>query len=102
MALLSYGGVYRVFLSIPTTTYVIKKAASVWASYHSTGTATMEDVGAGRATLVVRGAAPISRCMVDVIAGHVLALAELTGAKTPLVVPDARDPAELRWATRWK
>ncbi len=39
MALMSYKGVYRIFLAIPSTSFVIGKAASVWASYHSTGKA---------------------------------------------------------------
>jgi hypothetical protein len=30
-----------------------------------------------------------------------MALAELTGAKGPVVVADASDPAALRWAIRW-
>jgi hypothetical protein len=102
MALASYRGVYRVFLAIPSTGYVIKKAASVWASYHSTGSATMEDVTDRSATLVVRGAEPISRPMIDVITGHIVALAELTGAKDPIVAPRSEEPRTLKWAIRWK
>lgn len=102
MALGSYRGVYRVFLSIPSTTFVIGKAASVWASYHSTGKATMEDVTARSAVLVVRGADPIRKEMVDIVSGHVLALAELTGAKDAMVATNAEDPAALRWSIRWK
>ena len=102
MALMSYTGIYRVFLAVPSAAFVIRKAANVWASYHSTGTASMEDVGDERATLVVRGAACISPCMIDIIAGHILALAELTRAKDPVVVSDASDPSALRWSVRWR
>ena len=102
MALKSYRGVYRVFLSIPSTNYVMKQAASMWASYHSTGKAGMEDVTANGAVLVVRGAEAISRTVIDVITGHIMALAELTGAKDPLVAANMDDPAALRWSMRWK
>ncbi|HSO31269.1 MAG TPA: hypothetical protein VLT33_02100 [Labilithrix sp.] len=102
MALKSYRGVYRIFLSIPSTSYVMKQAAGMWASYHSTGKAAMEDVTAQSAVLVVRGADPISRAVIDVITGHVVALAELTGAKDPLVAATTDDPAALRWSMRWK
>ncbi len=102
MALTSYRGVYRIFLSIPSTGYVIKKAASVWGSYHSTGTAEMEDVVEQSAVLVVRGAEPISKAMVDIVTGHIMALAELTGAKDPRVTTSVDDPSALRWSIRWK
>jgi len=102
MALTSYRGVYRVFLAIPSTSFVISKAASVWASYHSTGKASMEHVEPQSAVLVVRGADPICREMIDVISGHILALAELTGAKEPLVASSTDDSTALRWSIRWK
>ncbi len=102
MALASYRGVYRVFLAIPSTSFVMGKAASVWSSYHSTGSASMEEVQDRSAVLVVRGADPICREMIDVITGHVHALAELTGAKDLLVASNVDDPAALRWSIRWK
>jgi hypothetical protein len=102
MALLSYRGVYRVFLAIPSTTFVLSKAASVWASYHSTGKAAVEDVKDHAAVFVVRGAEPISKDVLDVATGHMLALAELTGAKDPVVHPNHDDPSELRWSLRWR
>lgn len=101
MALTSYRGVYRIFLAIPSTTFVIGKAASVWASYHSTGKATMEDVTDRSAVLVVRGADPIRSEMIDIVSGHTLSLAELTGAKDARVVAKSDDPTALRWSIRW-
>jgi hypothetical protein len=102
MALMSYRGVYRVFLKIPSTSFVISRAAAVWASYHSTGKASVEDVQGKAAVLVVHGADPICKVMIDIITGHILALAELTGALTPIVHPNSEDPAALRWTIRWK
>jgi hypothetical protein len=102
MALTSYRGVYRVFLSIPSTTFVIGKAASVWASYHSTGKASMEEVTPRSAVLVVRGADRIRNEMIDIVSGHVLALAELTGAVDATVTTHVDDRSALRWSVRWK
>lgn len=102
MALTSYRGVYRVFLAIPSTGFVISKAAKVWGSYHSTGKASMEEVEARSAVLVVRGADAICKEMIDIITGHILALAELTGAKDPRVAANVEDAAALRWSIRWK
>lgn len=101
MALLAYRGVYRVFLAIPSTSFVISRAASVWTSYHSTGSAVIEDVRDRSATLVVRGAEPLERAMVDVISGHVLALAELTGAKDARVASSGDAAHGYRWSIRW-
>jgi hypothetical protein len=101
MALMSYRGVYRVFLSIPSTSFVMSRAAAVWASYHSTGKATIEDAQDRAAVLVVRDADPIEKAMIDVISGHILALAELTGAKDPRVVSSGDARAGYRWAIRW-
>lgn len=102
MALLAYRGVYRVFLAIPSTSFVIGKSSSVWSSYHSTGKASMEHVAPGSATLVVRRAHPIDKEMIDIITGHIHALAELTGARDTIVASHAHDPAALRWTIRWK
>ncbi len=102
MALLAYRGVYRVFLAIPSTSFVIGKAANVWSSYHSTGVASMEDVQPRSAVLVVRGADPIDKEMIDIITGHIHALAELTGAREPIVASNVDNPAALRWSIRWK
>jgi hypothetical protein len=62
----------------------------------------MEDVAEQSAVLVVRGAEPISKAMVDVVTGHIMALAELTGAKDPQVATNVDDPSALRWSIRWK
>ncbi len=102
MAMNSYRGVYRVFLAIPSTTFVMNKAASVWASYHSTGKASMEEIQERSAVMVVRGADPICKVMVDIVSGHIMALAELTQAKDALVAAHAGNPHELRWVVRWK
>lgn len=102
MASLAYRGVYRVFLAVPSTSFVIGKSSSVWSSYHSTGKASMEDVQPRSAALVVRGAHPIDKEMIDIITGHIHALAELTGAKEAIVASNTSDPAALRWNIRWK
>lgn len=101
MALLAYRGVYRVFLAIPSTSFVISRAASVWASYHSTGRASIVDVHDRAAVLLVSGADPIEKAMIDVISGHVLALAELTGAKDARVVSSGDPASGYRWSIRW-
>jgi hypothetical protein len=97
----SYTGVYRVFLSIPSTSFVIGRAAAMWAAYHSTGTATVETVPGG-VEYVVRGAEPIRREMIDYISGHILAIAELTRAKDARVAAKLDEPGVLRWLIRWK
>lgn len=102
VALQSYSGVYRVFLAIPSTSFVIERAAAMWAAYHSTGKATVEDVTRNGAVYVVRGAEPIRKEMIDYISGHVLALAELTRAVDARVAPNLDEPGVLRWVIRWK
>jgi hypothetical protein len=101
-ALLSYRGAYRIFLAIPSTSFVMGKAARMWSSYHSTGTATIEDVRSGSAFFVVRDAAPIKKEMVDYITGHIHALAELTRARDAKVLGAIEEDGTLRWTMRWK
>ena len=62
----------------------------------------MEEVTPHSGVLVVRGADPICKEMIDIISGHILALAELTGAKEPRVAPNTDDPSALRWTIRWR
>lgn len=98
----SYGGVYRVFLAIPSPAFVIERAAAMWAAYHSTGKATVEDVKSQSVVYVVRGAEPIRKEMIDFVTGHIHALAELTRAKDALVAPSTDETGALRWVIRWK
>ncbi|MBX7195893.1 MAG: hypothetical protein K1X94_27815 [Sandaracinaceae bacterium] len=98
----SYGGVYRIFLAIPSTAFVIDKAARMWAAYHSSGTATVEEVTSGGALFVVRGAEPIRREMLDFVSGHILALAELTRARDAKVVVASEGDGIYRWTVRWR
>jgi cytochrome b561 len=101
-ASIAYRGVYRVFLAIPSVGFVLSRTAAMWTTYHSTGAATIEEATDHSAVLVVRGAEAIQKAMVEVVTGHVLALAELTRAREPLVHGDGKNPAELRWIMRWK
>jgi hypothetical protein len=101
-ALMSYRGVYRIFLAIPSTAFVFERAARMWSAYHSTGTAAVEQVTPHSAVFIVRGAEPIQKEMVDYVTGHIHALAELTRVREPTVVAATDDDGALRWTMRWK
>lgn len=46
----AYGGVYKAFLRIPSTSFVLSRGVHVWGSYYDTGTPSIENErpGAGR------------------------------------------------------
>lgn len=101
MAEVTYSGVYRLFLSIPTVDYVIERAAAVWGTYYDTGQATVENRQDRRAELVVRDFPDMPAALRHGTTGHVAVLIERTGAERVKVRHKERDPTAWRWIARW-
>jgi hypothetical protein len=97
----AYGGIYKVFLRIPTVKYVMNRTAQLWSTYYDTGQATVENVTDTGLDVVVRGFPDLPAPMREMAGGHMGVLLELTGAKGGRVTVDDHDPAEWHWQLRW-
>lgn len=97
----AYSGVYSIFLLIPKTTYVFKRAAAVWSSYHDTGAACLENVQPDNGDLVVTGYPDLPKQIRQGIKGHVTVLLTKTGAKNIKVTLDESNPEKWVWHVKW-
>lgn len=97
----AYSGVYSIFLLIPKTSYIFKKTASVWGSYHDTGTASLENVQPDNGDLVVTGYPDLPPQIRQGIKGHVSVLLTKTGAKDIRITLDESNPEKWVWHVEW-
>jgi hypothetical protein len=101
LATRSFSGVYKLILSVPSLPFVVRRASMVWSWYHDLGEASIEDASDHALTLVVRGTPRLPEAMRELIAGHLLALAEATHTPNAKVTLFSDDPSAWRWKIRW-
>lgn len=101
LATRSFSSVYKLILSVPSLPFVVRRASMVWSWYHDLGEASIEDTSDRALTLVVRGTPRLPEAMRELIAGHLLALAEATHTPNAKVTLFSDDPNAWRWRIRW-
>ena len=101
LARMSYSGIYRVFVRIPTVDFIAKRAASVWRSYYDSGEASTENATGTSLDFVVRHFPGLPRALREATTGHLAALLELTRAKSPAIAPPPHDPEAWVWHITW-
>ncbi len=102
LAEVTFSGVYRIFLRIPSVSYIIGRAAAVWGTYYDTGEAAVENIKPAAADLVVRGFPELPAPLRRTTTGHVEVLLERTGAKDARIRREDKDPNAWRWITTWR
>lgn len=102
MAAQSFGGIYKVFLRLPTIEFIVKRTAQVWLTYYDTGDASVADFVGKSGALVVKGFSDLPRKLREVVCGHLEHLLEATGAKNVRVTLNDKDPGAWRWELKWE
>jgi hypothetical protein len=97
MARLTFSGIYKVFLRLPTLAFVMSRTAQMWRTYYDAGEASVEDFTGRSGSLVVRRFPELPRQMREVVCGHLQVLVEATGAKQVRVLLHDQDPEAWRW-----
>lgn len=97
----SFGGVYKVFLMIPSPKFVISKAASIWKTYYDKGDPVVENVTDKSLEFVVRNYPDLPAEVRDSVTGNVTILMDYAGCKNLTVKHDAPDPKSWRWTVTW-
>jgi hypothetical protein len=96
-----YSGIFRIFLRIPSVSFVLSKHAQIWAMYFDQGEARTENVTRRGGDMVVAGFASLPREMREIVGGHISVLLERAGAAEVRVVLDDADPEAWRWKVTW-
>ncbi len=94
-------GIYRIFIKIPTISFIIKRVASIWNTFYKKGKARVIDVQSNSLTMQVTELLDIEDYQTEITCGYIHELLELTGAKNVSVKFDGTDRNDLKWYVSW-
>lgn len=97
----SFGGVYKVFLLIPSPQYVIGKATRIWSTYYDKGEAAVTSSTDKGLEFVVKNFAELPAEVRDSVTGNISILMEYAGCKNLVIKHDSSDPQVWRWTLTW-
>jgi hypothetical protein len=97
----TFGGIYKMFLAIPSLSFIIGQAATIWKQYYEKGQASVETFKEGnkvsRVTFTVRAYPELPRSLREAICGYLQFLGEAAGEKNLAIKIDETDPQGWRW-----
>ena len=96
------GGIYKVFLRIPSIEFVLKRLSNIWHTFFDTGEARVENFTGKQATLVVEKFPEYPEILRESVCGFIEQLLEMTGAKQVGVTRETSDPQAWRWRITWQ
>jgi hypothetical protein len=94
-------GIYKIFLRIATPEFLVRRVSHLWRTFYDHGQAGIEAFTRESGVLVVRGFPELVRSQREYIAGYLIALLELTGARGVRVSLMENDPQAWRWLLAW-
>lgn len=97
----SYNGIYRLFLRIPKPSFVISKAAQIYATYYDKGAGGVEGLTDHNVDFILKDIPELPKPAVEYIGGHAVKLLELAGAKNVQLRVDASNSSCWRWILKW-
>ncbi len=98
----SYTGIYRLFLKIPTPSYVISKAAAIWGTYYDQGSGALENIKKNGVDFILKDIPELPLPALHYIAGHAVQLLQMAGAKNVTVEIDSSQSNCWRWKLAWQ
>jgi hypothetical protein len=92
---------YKIFLSIPTKEFVLKKFDKMWKAYYDTGTMKSENMNSNSATIVLYDYPdyPVYLRLFD--KGWLTGFFSLIKLKVTKVDLDDKDPQAIKWHVTW-
>ena len=94
-------GVYRIFLKIPTISFILKRVASLWRTFYKKGNPMVKGLKDKSLILQVDDFPDMEDFHVDLTSGYILQLLEMTGAKNVSVKYDGKNPNSIKWNVSW-
>ena len=101
LAKLSYTGVYRVFMRVPTILFVAKRAASVWRSYYDKGDASVQNEQSSELDFQVADFRELNKTLRDATTGHLSTIMEMTGRPAVKVALSEAHENPWVWHISW-
>jgi hypothetical protein len=95
-------GVYRVAMHITGIPFVIERSASVWETYHDTGTAKCEKrENKKELAFIVSNYPNLPEALKETVAGSTEAIIEAGGGKSATVIYNKRSDNSHEWVASW-
>jgi uncharacterized protein (TIGR02265 family) len=94
-------GIYKVFLRIATPEFLVRRVTHLWRTFYDCGQAGIEALTRDSGVLVVKEFPELVHSQREYIAGYLIALLELTGARGVRVSVLENDPQAWRWLLSW-
>lgn len=97
-----FRGLYKIFLTVATVEFVVKRTAQIWNTIYNAGSARVEGLSERGGTLVALDLPeqlPVQR---EYICGYLIALLEMTNVRNVKVRKDESDPLAWKWIFTWE
>jgi len=98
----TYTGLYKIFLSIPSLQFIIKRAASLWKTYYNVGKASVENITSSALDFVVTEFPNWPLVMRDATNAHIAYLAQTAGKKGVHISRDDSNHDKWVWHISWQ
>lgn len=95
------GGIYKIFMAIPSVEYVIRRVAKLWHTYNDTGEASVEEFTGTSGVIVVRNFPDMPLLQRQYLEGFIRGVLEMTRAKSIEIRRDEADPQAWKWHVRF-
>lgn len=97
-----FTGIYKLFLRIPSVSFIVKNVSSTYNTLMDSGKARIDDLTSNGATFAISGLSELTSIQREYISGVITCILELAGAKNLNVVKVENNPQEWKWKISWK
>jgi len=97
-----FTGIYKLFLRIPSVSFIVKNVSSTYNTLMDSGKARIDDLTSNGATFAISGLSELTSIQREYISGVITCILELAGAKNLNVVKVENNPQEWKCKISWK
>jgi hypothetical protein len=96
-----FTGIYKLFLRIPSVSFVIKNVTATWNTMNDKGSVRIDGLTSNGGLFVISDLPELSAIQREYICGVISCILELTGVKNVRVDKVENNPHEWKWKISW-
>lgn len=96
-----FTGIYKIFLRIPSVSFVIKNVSATWNTMNDKGSVRVDGLTSNGGMFVISDLPELSAVQREYICGVISCILELTGVKNVKVDKLENNPSEWKWKISW-
>lgn len=97
-----FTGIYKLFLRIPSVSFIIKNMSSTWNTMNDKGVVRVDGLTSTGGTFIIAGLPELTAIQREYICGVISCILELTGVKNVKVEKMHNNPYEWKWNISWQ